>query len=171
MIDYIITAKHYAERDGYSGTLERIHGMAQQIGARGRKISINDQPTGAPVLAEIEFGQWIARCPCGGAEFVDPETPIYFCFSCGNRTNRGHVRHVHFPAEWKQIEKIILERPVNDDAGLDDLERAYRARPIIQVLSGGKMQPLTRCWEPGESIDDLIEQNRAVLAWEQEKRK
>jgi hypothetical protein len=173
-INYIITAKHYAQREGASSVLERIKKLAAKINQRGgAQIQIKNEVRGFAVLAEIEFGQWIAHCECDGAEFVDPGEPIFFCFGCGNRSNSGDLRPVIFPQAREEIERLVLERPVNDLRGLDALDRAYQAKPMIMVevsqtnsdQMGTSLLPLTRSWTPNETVEELREQNKAVWAW------
>jgi len=184
-VDYIITAKHYG-----GSARDYIRKMQCDIHRRGVPVTINnleDEPTGTPVVARIWQGQWIADCECNGACFVDPDEPIFFCFTCGNRANGSKPRPVIFPpeAERKEIERLLLERPVNDLGGLTDLERAGLAKPVLFVqvespLSGFRSQqlaidgesssppttqtlPLTRSWEPGESIEDLRKQQEEPI--------
>jgi hypothetical protein len=168
-VDYIITAKHYAQREGAASVFERIQKIARTLSQRGGTIIqiASADPQGFAVLAEIEFGQWIARCECGGAEMVDPDEPIFFCFGCGNRTNRRYLRPVHFPeaAERAEIERLVLERPVDDARGLDDLDRAYQSKTLLYVDAGTAILPLSRSWKPGESLDELKRQNQPVYAW------
>jgi len=191
-VDYIITAKHYG-----GSARDYIRKMQRDIHRRGVPVTIKDldaEPTGTPVVARIWQGQWIADCECNGACFVDPEEPIFFCFTCGNRANGQKPRPVLFPpeAERKEIERLLLERPVNDLGGLTDLERAGLAKPIlfVQVMEerqvafpssslgdigdvisdqqsasppSAQTLPLTRSWEPGESIEDLRKQQEEPI--------
>jgi hypothetical protein len=48
------------------------------------------------------------------------------------------------------IEKELMNRPVNDMAGSNVVERAKSAKPIYPGLS--------RSWNPGESVTDLKNQ-------------
>jgi len=173
-IQRIITAKDYSLAEGAGGSVKaRILKMRDNI-FKQRGISINitdiDQPGGEPVRARIWQGQWIADCPvCNGAQFVDPQEPIYFCFVCGNRSNAGRPRPVLFPPEKQrvQIENLLLDRPVNDEAGLTDLERVGMARPIAyakKVAPDGQVHTLflARNWNPDETVQDLIEQNNGA---------
>lgn len=194
-VDYIITAKHYAEREGVESVKERILKMRADLHKKqGVVIQIEniDKPLGAAVKARIWQGQWIADCECGGAEFVAPEEPIFFCFGCANRQNGHRPRPVEFlpEVEREEIEQLILERPVNDLAGLTDLERAGMAQPIlyVEVVEENMLQPsliehlaamketgkpaakkvtkllpLVRSWEPGETAADLRSQQEAVI--------
>jgi len=170
-VDRIISAKDYAARDGAGSVLERIQKIAANLSQRrGVVLVIAPQPRGFAVQAEIEFGQWIARCSCGGAEMVDPDEPIFFCFSCGNRENQQYLRPVHFPKNRAEIEQLVLERPVDDARGLDDLDRAFQARPLLFAdvkQPGGQVVslPLSRSWLPGESLAELRKQNKPVYAW------
>lgn len=198
-LDYIITAKHVASLEGAPDVKGRILKYRERLFKR-KNIAVQikdiDRPRGAPVLARIELGQWIADCECGGAEFVDPDEPIFFCFSCGNRANDNVPRPVTFPppAERQIIERLVLERPVDDLRGLNDAERAAGAKALIyaevpvadtsHVTSISrhvgdeavenvpvKLLPLTRSWNPDESIEDLVLQNEAVRKWHEELRK
>lgn len=171
-VDFIVSAKHYG-----GSARKYIRKMQTEIYKRGTSIQIkglDKEPVGAPVRARIWQGQWIADCEhCNGASFVDPDEPIFFCFGCGNRINNNQPRPVIFPPEdtRKEIERLILERPVNDVAGLSDLERAGMARAIIvvkkKIMDGDKEQimelPLTRSWLPDETIEDLHNQQDAPI--------
>jgi hypothetical protein len=189
-LDYIVTAKHYGgSARGYIRRMQR-----DMHKAKGIAVTIKDidaEPTGIPVSARIWQGQWIADCECRSASFVDPDEPVFFCFGCGNRANGQKPRPVIFPpeAERKEIERLLLERPVDDMAGLTDLERAGMAKPIlytqveetiipetldltakpdeIPVLpTVTRTLPLTRSWEPGETIADLhAQQAEPIRMW------
>jgi hypothetical protein len=174
-VDYIISAKHYGgSARGY------IRKQQQDLHrSRGIAVTIKDldqEPTGIPVKARIWQGQWIADCECNGASFVDPDEPVYFCFSCGNRVNGSKPRPVIFPAtlERLEIERLILERPVDDLAGLTDLERAGMAKAVLHKevsLPDGTtaLLPMVRSWEPHESIEDLrAQQEEPIRKWRKE---
>lgn len=174
-VNYIVTAKHYggSARAYIRKTQQRI------LVRRGLGVTIKDlerEPVGAPVLARIWQGQWIADCDvCNSASFVDPDEPVFFCFGCVNRMNGQKPRPVQFPPEPErlEIERLILERPVDDVSGLTDLERVGMAKPLLykQITQDGRVisLPLTRSWEPGESIADLhAQQDEAVREWHKE---
>lgn len=175
-VDYLITAKHYSPDGSARGYIK-----AQQIKIhrdRGVAITIRDldkEPQGVPVYARIWNGQWIADCECRGASFVDPNEPVFFCFGCGNRANDNQPRPVIFPSaeERQEIERLILLRPVNDMAGLTDMERAGLAVPLltkrITLPDGTQAElPLVRSWEHGQTVDDLhAEQDESIQAWQE----
>jgi len=197
-VDYIVTAKHY----GNGSARGYIRNMQQKIHReRGVAVTIKnlDQaPAGAPVTARIWQGQWIADCECNSASFVDPDEPIFMCFGCGNRANGSRPRPVSFPPEneRKEIERLLLERPVDDLAGLTDLERAGMAKAVLLVevedevilqpsmldhiksmeatgLPAPNVKtrylPLTRSWEPGETVEDLHkQQDEPIRKWKRE---
>ena len=172
-VDYIITAKHYCAREGVKTVRERIKKLSDAIRKRNGVafLHLEEAPRGFAVFAEIDFGQWIARCACGGAEFVDATEPIFFCFGCANRENGGYLRPVIFPGEIAEIERLVLERPVDDVRGMDDLDRAVQARTlvfkqVVDVDGKPKLLALSRSWTPGETVKDLIEQNQAIYAWQ-----
>lgn len=172
-VNYIITAKHYG-----GSARKYIRKMQQDVHRqRGVAVTIKDldaEPIGVPVTARIWQGQWIADCECTSASFVDPEEPIFFCFGCGNRSNGSKPRPVIFPptAERLEIERLLLERPVDDLAGLTDNERAGMARPLLVMEDlNGQPRPLVRAWEPGQTPADLrFEQEPHVSNWHKELR-
>jgi hypothetical protein len=103
---------------------------ATQARALGFPFSLH--PDGA-VKAEINHGRWLARCPfCSGAEEADPGEPIFYCLSCGNADNGGHIMMVMFPDDRDKIESVLLAR-----------------------FNIG-----TRNWTPGESLQDLVKENK-----------
>lgn len=176
-LDYIITAKHYGgSASAYIRNLQKRHLL------RGISVNVNglNEPPRKeiePVMARIWQGQWIADCECRGASFVDPDEPIFFCFSCGNRAQGGWVRSVIFPEQREAIEALVLERPVDDMAGLTDNERAGMAKALLSVevqQTDGEvsLMPLTRSWRPGETVEDLHEQQHdAISKWHRGKEK
>lgn len=96
--------------------------------------------TARPLVASVNGGNWIARCDCGGRGVPSPggivfaETPVVFCLRCRNGgTGRGW-RPVTLPPSRAraQIERVLLCRANAADQN----------------------------WEPGESIGDLLDQNR-----------
>lgn len=96
---------------------------------------------GAPLVAEINHGRWIARCPCkarptkrrpeapGGVVWL--EYPYIWCVRCKNRATAGAWRRVILPADRERIEALLLARP----------------------------DPETRNWLPSESVADLEREN------------
>jgi hypothetical protein len=171
-IDRIISAKDYGgSGKGY------LRKQQEEIRRKfGFSVNLHgiDKPIGKPVESEIWQGQWIARCDdCNGASFIDPEEPVFFCFGCVNRANGGFCRPVMIPENWREIETILLERPVDDVAGMTDLERAGMARPILYVeydrvdeKDGSVIRttlPLVRSWKYGETAADLLAQHDDAL--------
>lgn len=156
MSSSLITAKHLAIRENFANTAERIerqrmqfmhvHPLADQKKGGGAEVR--------PVLARVDFGRWLADCECCGAEYVDPEYPLFFCNSCGNQEFNGQLRPVEFPEEPERtaIEKVLSKRPVDNNRGVDEVQKAVLSRPLIPGLA--------RNWNPGEGISDLKSQNR-----------
>jgi hypothetical protein len=99
--------------------------------------------TAEPMVARVNHGVWIAPCSCGASSDRLPapgcivwlDTPLGWCVRCGNRAWGGGWRPVVVPAEQERrlIEAVLDCRPHHED----------------------------RNWEPGETVDDLCEQNRA----------
>ena len=124
MADKAITAKDYAIREKHKDTRDRIRQIASRHG-----LHLYEEVSGIPVKAQLDFGRWIARCECGGAEAVDPSDPVFFCVSCGNYRNSGRLRRVEFPADYKAVEKKVMARKVNLGPSDDPIEKQRRATP------------------------------------------
>ncbi len=170
-VNRLITAKDYAIREGVATVRERI--MKRHLKwQRKSKVPLPiklDVISSRPVYARIELGQVIADCECGCAEFVDIEEPIFYCFECFNRRDGGAVRPVQFPDAdtWAEITRLVLLRPVNDVRGLDDADRAANAQAVIYFeQADGRHLPLTRTWNPGELIENLLKENEVIEKWE-----
>ncbi|MFZ5856789.1 MAG: hypothetical protein ACOYZ6_08160 [Chloroflexota bacterium] len=162
-MDKIIRASDYARREGARNVKERIARLSAQMA--GRRLLdtpfVGGEPVGVPVLAEVNHGQWIARCECGGAEAVDPAEPIFYCFNCGNRKTKGRPRVVTFPDNIEEIERILLERPLKDGGGANEIDRVFMARPLVGVVDGMPVV-MHRSWTPGESVEELRRQNEMI---------
>ena len=83
------------------------------------------------VTAEVSHNRWIGKCECGGCEVVDPEAPLFYCFSCYNDADNGMARVAVFPGDWEIVERVLMARP----------------------------DPLTRNFVPGETTDKLRAEN------------
>jgi len=160
----IINAKDYLFRKHAKTYKEYINITCNEM----LKLGVLDtpfddcEPVGKPVYAEVNRGQWLAMCPiCGGAESVMSEEPIFYCFSCGNFENHGKPRDVIFPSEkdMKDIEKILLERPVVIKIGAHAIERILNAEPLITDKYG----VLSRSWTPDQTVDDLLKENKESI--------
>lgn len=164
-LNRIITAKDYSRDEGADGTvLGRIKKEQEKWRMRGTIVQIKQDPSGTAVYAEINQGAWIAQCECGGAEFVDPAEPIFFCWGCVNRANGGYLRTVVFPENREAIESEILKRPVNDVRGVSEKDRAFLSMPVVVIVDeeNGTQHPATRSWIPGETVEDLRIQNMLI---------
>lgn len=108
MDDRIITADLYfastpAER--HEALLARI---AQRLSGT-QALSVLDASNGAPVVAYVNHGRWVADCPdCNGAEFVSMGAP-FMCSNCLNGGS-GVYRPVTIPAQRDAIERRLLQR-------------------------------------------------------------
>lgn len=144
MKEKITDAKDNAGRSGYKSHVEWIDKMSANMAKRNViKHKFIGKVSGDPIYARIDFGRWIADCECGGAEYVSPDEPVFFCMSCGNEDTKGDARPVVFPEEneRKMIEAELVKRKVR------------RRRGLIDEPDKGE---LPRSWNPGETIDDLI---------------
>jgi len=83
-----------------------------------------------PVQARILYGRWLVDCPvCRGANDVIPSEPVYLCSSCGWPER---FVMVEFPPEIREIERLLLKRPIQN-----------------------------RNWQPGETLAFLTAENIA----------
>lgn len=121
-----------------------VEAFARAFAGRfGVQLPPTSQMSGVPVYAEVnamdlgpvgQHGRWIAKCTdCSGAEYVDPENPIFMCLSCMNRSIAGQWRRVVFPRQKAAIEQALLARPA-----------AHRN------------------WVPGETVADLHAENKRM---------
>jgi hypothetical protein len=142
MITRILDGEDKAKEEGYASyrqRMERLHANGKQW--RGEITDVD------PVAAEIDYGRWIAKCECGGAEYVSAQHPYFFCFSCGNEQFSGKARRVTFPEvkERKEIEAALLERDQREPGGEKATQAALHARPT----------KLPRNWTPGTTVTRL----------------
>lgn len=162
-MDRIIRARDYAEREGGRSVVERIARISTQMKARRLLDTpfVGGAPVGKPVTAEVNHGQWIALCECGGAEAVDPDEPIFYCFNCGNRSTKGRPRSVVFPQNIEEIERTLLERPLEDGGGANEIDRVFLARPLVGMVDGQGVV-MHRSWKPEETAEELRSQNGMI---------
>lgn len=90
-------------------------------------------PSAFAVTAYVSGGVWIAKCECGGAEFVDFDLPLFMCSSCWNEDD-GHA--------WRSVD---LPKPIVRAA----VEAVLLARPAER----------TRSWYVGQVVADLVFEN------------
>jgi hypothetical protein len=105
----------------------------------------------------VDHGRWLAQCECGGAEYVTPEDPIFYCCSCGNENVNGAARRVIFPENKGEIETALLERVVMVVQGKTETARAAMSTPALPGV--------TRSWRPGETTGQLREQHLAAITY------
>jgi hypothetical protein len=103
--DEIISLEHILARDGVGSYEEWL-------------LRIGVVPPGPdewadlpPLKAAINWGRWIVRCECGGAEYVSPRDPRVYCVSCRNR-GTGKWRRVEFPPDPAAVERETLRLPL-----------------------------------------------------------
>lgn len=133
VVDVIARPRHtiapfLQQRSGPVVTDEQVLAFHARELARGKRHQQwrCDQPTRACVTWNTG---WMCECPsCHGGVAVDPEHTIACCLECG-----AVLTAVAIPAEWREIEAVLLKRP--------DVR--------------------TRGWWPGETVDDLRAENRA----------
>ena len=172
-MDRIIQAKDYAAREGARTVIERIARLSSQLVQRRLLDTpfVGGAPVGKPVMAEVNHGQWMAFCECGGAEAVDTDEPIFYCFNCGNRATKGRPRPVAFPPqqEREEIERLLLARPLGDGGGANEIDRVFLARPLAGVVDGEAVV-MHRSWSPGETVEELRAQNGMIAALEMQRK-
>lgn len=149
-MDKIFTGNDKARELGFSGLRQMIETLAARSGHK-----LSGKVSKSTVAARVDFGRWIADCLCGGAAYVEPDDPVFWCSSCGNDQHHGDLLTVMFPANREEIERELLTRPV--------LPRRDRM-PTESVMFGTLLVPgLSRSWHPGESISMLKSQAEEAL--------
>lgn len=87
---------------------------------------------GVEVLAEVNHGRWIGRCPwCSAALPVSVDDPRFFDPMCHNDGSSSWAPVV-FPDDWEEIEAVLDRRRVQN-----------------------------RNWRHGETVADLEAENEA----------
>ena len=88
-------------------------------------LSVSD---GKPLEARIEYSRYLVDCPnCNSAEFAF-EDGLFYCSQCFNSDIQGKSRKVTMPKQRKEIENILLKRPIKNrhwfpSEKLEDLEK------------------------------------------------
>ena len=89
------------------------------------------------VHAEIARSHWRACCPyCRGAILIEPNE-LFFDPDCGMQGNDFKPMAILWPERWKEIEAVLVKRS----------------------------NPISRNWVFGETIEDLIQQNKDKGEW------
>jgi hypothetical protein len=148
----IITGSMIAQEKGCIDHRDAIRKIYADL-SRGSSLAIDlieEIDTGNFVLARVDHGRWGANCECGGAEYVDPDDPVFYCFSCGNAAAGGKLRPVQFPGNMEDIELLLLERPVSVHRGITMSSINLNSRPL---------KGANRDWDP-EDTD--LEQAKAL---------
>lgn len=145
----IVRASDIARAGHWATNNERVASLSRAIGKPWNGATNQDLPS---VRARVDHGRWIADCECGGAEYVDPDEPFFYCMSCGNHAVGGTGRPVIFPQGKLliEIETAVLERGVEDG---DDPAKVFEARA---------KDGIARSWNPGESVETLRLQHQAA---------
>jgi hypothetical protein len=148
--DIVVTAKYMAEISKDETVYNRICRLAQLSGFAAPKMEVK----GDAVAARIDRSRWLADCECGGAEYVDPAHPVFFCCNCGNESNGGFLRPVDFPRDETRaaLESLIISRPVTLRGGSTVPQRLMLAQESIEHLQ--------RQWDAGESLLKIARENR-----------
>lgn len=111
-----------------------------------------------PVHAIVAYGRWIAECECGGAEFVEPGDPLFYCASCGNTPAEGRVRPVIFPDNRLAIEAALLERKVIANPGVAERFGTQGQRPGNRLIH---YADAPRHWD-GQTVDELRAEQKGI---------
>jgi hypothetical protein len=89
----------------------------------------------ASVPVSVNHGRWVVDCPdCAGAQLACRTDHRFMCNVWGNVVFGGLSRGVDGPADADRIEALLLQR-----------------------------RPANQNWVPGETVDDLLGENLAVL--------
>jgi hypothetical protein len=104
--------------------------------------------------AHISGGRWSVQCWCRAYSYVTHTHPIHWCMVCGNEIAGNVAVPVIFPEETerKEIEQLLLARPMQPGASEDELAASREALPLVPGLY--------RDWYPGQSVEFLAQLNR-----------
>lgn len=103
------------------------------INPRFKMPPIN-MPIHGNVRARIDSSRWIVDCPfCGSAQDPSRREPLFWCVECGMRQNDGAAITVVFPPDADRIEQVLMQR------------HNFKHRN----------------WNPGETLQDLMIENKA----------
>jgi len=144
-ITEIIRGNTIAREKGFENYRDMLRGIYTTLSRQGSLVIdfIEEVDTGNFVQARVEHGRWGEHCECGGAEYVDPDDPVFYCFSCGNASAGGKLRPVQFPSNVEEIELILLERPVSVHKGTTKSSINLNSRPLVGNLN--------RDWDPEDA--------------------
>lgn len=86
----------------------------------------------------VARGRWLVKCPnfrCGGMQLASPDVDVFFCIECNNAGNPLFLRVAWYGAD-----------------AIHAIESALEARP----------DPLTRNWQPNETVGFLLAENHGA---------
>lgn len=173
MLNVIAPASMLAKGKRFATHGEWIRNISSQMARTGDlEVAWNGSIKGEPVKACIDSSRWVAFCPyCNGAEAVDPQEKIFFCFKCNMFDNDHAALPVEFPdaRTIKKIVAVLMERPMKQAGGPTEYERITRLVPLIYIEVGGRRLGLGRAWHWSQSSDDLqLEQEDAIKAYKEQ---
>jgi hypothetical protein len=153
----IYTAFDRAKELGFTSTRDFISAYAARNNHPWNGQIDNDPAHG--LTAHIDAGRWAAECECGQGAYADPDYPVAFCAVCGNFAVGGLGRVIIFPSlpDRAEIESVLLEREIS--APFD-----FGTQSILLPISHPKIEKLHRAWLPGQSVDDLRNENKHARA-------
>ena len=157
-MDKIFTASDDAKRKKFASVTALVRGLSVQMAQRGQIAFPWDgrSVSGEPVAAFVDHGRWLGQCDrCGNPEYVDPETPIFFCMRCGNGDSRA-ARPVKFPEHRVEIEARLLAIEMIPGWGRNDLERMLNGKPAV---SGGG-----RDWKANDELGIRNDEGASTVA-------
>jgi hypothetical protein len=152
----LITALDVAKRDRVGSVTAWIRSVSAKFMQNGKLGAVWDGRTvsGSAVEAYVSAGRVVASCDlCGNSEYVDPQTPVFYCLGCGNG-NSNAARPVKFPDDWTRIKAALEARPLVPGMGRNEIERTLRSKPVIKGLG--------RNWRPGKTLEELMAENEVL---------
>lgn len=83
----------------------------------------------ADVIARVDWGRWVADCPCRAGVAVHPEWATTGCLEC------GRILNVTVPSEFRDIEDALLERSEDSQRHWDPSKTVETLRAETQALA------------------------------------
>jgi len=133
-------------RDVLRGHPTSADDMRNLVIARARKVGRSVIIDARTLQAYVNAGRWVADCPhCNSGIAIHPEWTFASCLGC-LRT----FADIAIPAEWKEIEAVLVERPMQHQHWLCSAQRTkWVGRGLVDM--------------PAETVEELGAENAEKL--------
>lgn len=131
LLDVIINHRNDNNRHYPQADYRAFLAICRAKSGLGPLPDIDHDNLGVSLFARVDQGRWVVSCDtCSSAVVVDTEDLFFICTKCGDGW-----RAVIMPEDKEEIEEVLLMRP------------------------GFRAANHHRFWFPGETVDDLADEN------------